>query len=614
MIKCICKLASPILAIVCCVEQSAAQDLSSYPLPPEISVRDQFGVNILSATWTFEQRQRLHSDIDPSMDFYLFVGDSGRNWGSSLQAYMVGDPNTYQTVYNVVIGHENYGFMHTQNTSVWTDKSATGNTLNYDSVNNKYVFTKRDGTIYVFDPSIFNSQPAGGIAYCTTGKPTTLPQVCGAATTVTFPSGKKLSYEYDTTYTQDPIYPTHYHTYARIRAVHSSNGISLIVGYLSWFVVGSAKMINDAYDFCNYATRSCTNNAPQPTLTFTQVNATMPNGAAGITTTTTDQIGNVFTYDISNYASYFNAHKAASGTPVAVNFVNDQGPNGGKGGPNPPSYINFTGPDGITYSYRYSNVTAPDGSYYEVHGTRTSTDGRVFSFVGDRESLRSSVVVQETDEIGRTKHFSYDGNLRPIEVDYPEGNADLFTYDQNGNVTQLLHRAKPGSGLSDLWQTAVYPTSCSGPMICNKPTSVTDQRGNATNYVWDQSNGNLLTKTSPPDSNGVSQVKRYGYTNMYAWVSNGSGGFVQSSTPRSMLVEERTCASTATVGNACAGGSADEIVTTYYYGPQSGPNNLLLRGKSVTANGTTLTECYGYDKLGNKISETKPNANLQVCP
>lgn len=608
-------------AIVLFTGKLEAQDLSSYPLPPEIPMRDQFGVNVLSATWTYEQRQRLHSNIDPNLDFYLFAGDSGRNWGSSLQAYMVGDPNSYQTYYNVVIGRANYLFLHTQNTSVWTDKSEMGNKLIYDSLNNKYIFTRRDGVTWIFDPTIFNSQPSGGIAYCTTGKPTALPQVCGAAKVVSFPDGTQLSYEYDTTYKQDSVYPTHYFTYARVRAAHSSNGASVLVGYSSWFVVGTAKLINDAYDFCNYATRSCTANAPQPALSFTQVTATMPNGSSGITTTTSDQAGNVFKYDIANWASYFNAHKAGSGMPVAVNFVNDQGPSRGKGGPNPPSYINFTAPDGITYQYRYIDVYPPGCStnvnlctYDEVHVTRTSSDGRIHSFVGDRNGLRSTVVVQDTDELNRIKLISYDSYFRPIQVTQPEGNSDYYTYDQNGNVIQLLNRAKPGSGLADLQQTAVYPTSCSGPMICNKPMSVTDERGNATSYVWDQSNGNLLSKSLPADSSGVRPVKRFSYANMYAWVSNGSGGFVQSPTARSMLVEERTCITTATVGNSCAGGSADEVVTTYNYGPQSGPNNLLLRGKSVMANGTTLTGCYGYDKLGNKISETKPNANLQVCP
>ncbi len=67
------------------------------------------------------------------------------------------------------------------------------------------------------------------------------------------------------------------------------------------------------------------------------------------------------------------------------------------------------------------------------------------------------------------------------------------------------------------------------------------------------------------------------------------------------------------MGNACSGGSGDEVVTTYDYGPDSGPNNLFLRGVAVTADGVTLRTCYGYDANGHKTYETKPRAGLASC-
>ena len=56
------------------------------------------------------------------------------------------------------------------------------------------------------------------------------------------------------------------------------------------------------------------------------------------------------------------------------------------------------------------------------------------------------------------------------------------------------------------------------------------------------------------------------------------------------------------------------MAISYDYGPDSGPNLLLLRGKVVTADGISLRTCYAYDPLGNKISETSPRAGLTVCP
>ncbi len=58
------------------------------------------------------------------------------------------------------------------------------------------------------------------------------------------------------------------------------------------------------------------------------------------------------------------------------------------------------------------------------------------------------------------------------------------------------------------------------------------------------------------------------------------------------------------------------MLTTYDYGPETGPNILLLRGQAVTADGQTLRTCYAYDGRGRKISETSPNgtAGLAACP
>jgi YD repeat-containing protein len=68
-------------------------------------------------------------------------------------------------------------------------------------------------------------------------------------------------------------------------------------------------------------------------------------------------------------------------------------------------------------------------------------------------------------------------------------------------------------------------------------------------------------------------------------------------------------------GSACKAGSAGQVVINDDdYGPNSGPNNLLLRGTVVTADGQSRRACVTYDALGRKVSETTPNANLTSCP
>lgn len=196
----------------------------------------------------------------------------------------------------------------------------------------------------------------------------------------------------------------------------------------------------------------------------------------------------------------------------------------------------------------------------------------------------------------------------------PAGIKSVPTYDSWHNVTQVRQIAAAGSGLPDIVTSATY--DCTYRFNCAKPVTRTDANGNVTTYSYSTVHGGILSETEPPDSHGISAVKRYIYAQRYAWISDGAGGYAHASAPTWLLSEQRTCRSTATSGTACAGGTSDEVVTAYDYGPDSGPNNLLLRGTKITADGTSLLTCYAYDAAGNKISETKPRgtASLTVCP
>jgi YD repeat-containing protein len=75
----------------------------------------------------------------------------------------------------------------------------------------------------------------------------------------------------------------------------------------------------------------------------------------------------------------------------------------------------------------------------------------------------------------------------------------------------------------------------------------------------------------------------------------------------------RTSAATGNPASPCTV-AGDEVRTEFDYGPDSGPNTLLLRGQVVTADGVSLRTCYTYDQRGRRISTTLPNANLGSCP
>jgi hypothetical protein len=178
-------------------------------------------------------------------------------------------------------------------------------------------------------------------------------------------------------------------------------------------------------------------------------------------------------------------------------------------------------------------------------------------------------------------------------------------------VYQWIYLASHGAGQ--------YTDGCgSGPADakrCDKPVSVIDPNGNQTDYTYDTAHGGVLTETGPA-VNGVRPQTRYVYVQRQAWVKTSGGGYAQTGENVWLLASKSLCKTSAWTGSACAAGAADLVTTTYDYGSDSGPNNLLLRGV-VEDSGTgrlNLRTCYAYDAQGNKISETKPLGTGATCP
>lgn len=194
----------------------------------------------------------------------------------------------------------------------------------------------------------------------------------------------------------------------------------------------------------------------------------------------------------------------------------------------------------------------------------------------------------------------------------PEGDkAEFVTDNVTRNVRQVTSRPKPGSPLGTRVTAATYDCTPATIAYCSKPTRTTDANGNSTDSVYDPVHGGVLSVTSPAVG-GIRPQVRYEYVQRYAWLRSGAT-YARAATPVWLLAATRSCRSTAASGAGCSGGAADEVVTAYDYGPDAGPNNLWLRGMTVTADGQTLRSCYGYDDYGRQISETQPNANLATC-
>jgi hypothetical protein len=211
--------------------------------------------------------------------------------------------------------------------------------------------------------------------------------------------------------------------------------------------------------------------------------------------------------------------------------------------------------------------------------------------------------------LGPKQHYYYGG---------PRGNLNkIAAVDASGNETTL----------QEVLEFESDEVSCSRPKTCNKPKKIQDARGNITEYKYDSEGrfGNPIKITGPANKNNVRPTTIYNYEPLYAYYKKDGDFISQDPDPIWMLTSEFTCQTTAVNGNdtGCVGGESDMVKTIYSYGTQSTaqPNNLLLTRKKVTAaqsfnNVSQITsKCtwFEYDKYGNKIGETEPNANLPQC-
>jgi hypothetical protein len=202
--------------------------------------------------------------------------------------------------------------------------------------------------------------------------------------------------------------------------------------------------------------------------------------------------------------------------------------------------------------------------------------------------------------------FNLDGTVQRYGDAFKQVVSTMI-YDARQNVTSITSQGGT--------QYAEYEASCTtaNEKYCNKPKWIQDPKGNKTYMTYHPESGQIATITSPVNKKGISAVTRYQYEQKSAYYYTAPGVKTYGS-PIWMLVREKTCINTATQGDACAGGSTDEVIKTYEYNN----DNLLLSAITVTAADTnnlikTLRTCYQYDVYGNQIGATEPRANLTSC-
>ena len=600
----------------------ASPAMAQYSLPPLTSSSSPDGVNYRNGSFSYGDtdlsiggdgveglslRRSYISSIDVPSD--LFWGGTG--WTHSLQGYVSSAkdpidpdapplPGREPYTYSVTVGTRSATFAGgSQYRAFPLPKTVTGGpvgtywslsdpntTLVFNGTDNTgyYTFTDSDGTIVNFRPG-----PGGFVS------------------NMTMPDGTRWDWTYGTD--------------SRLKSIISNRGWALLFNGNTACAVNMAQI---------YTTATSTCPAGVQTVTYGYTPGTYNPGYPLLTSVTTGGQTTTYTYTGADHLGCIkrpgqvtcdiqNTYLACPNDPANPSTIQ---PKVRQKDP----VISQVDAAGRTIAYAYADNFAegpnnnflvctashPDVTYWSSLDSRT--------IVTTNAASSKSIVsgpgggdVTLTDELGRSSHVTLGTNNIVANVDFPEGNRTLLVYDLQNNPLGYWMKAKPGSGLADQATTAGFPATCSNVKTCTKPDYVIDPKGNRTDFTYDGNNGGVLTATGPADANGVRPVKRSAYVQRYAWIKNSGGGYVQAATPVWLRSTEKTCRTSATVGDACSAGSADEVVTTYDYGPESGPNNLLLRGTVVTADGVSLRTCFGYDAQGNQISKTSPRAGLTVC-
>jgi len=498
----------------------------------------------------------------------------GPNWTHNYAIYVVEKDRSHMDGIYVVLGRGTVHFTYSGGTYFCGHPDCEGAALTL--VGGAFVYTDAQGNVYTFNPAVNAFPPPGNLTPALRNQ---------RVARIDYADGHTLTYTYSG---------------AQLRQISDNYGYSLVFEYS-----GSTNSISKA---CGY-NRAVTYVTTASTCAGAALAVSYSYGASGNVSNVLDVLGRNWGYDYGTVGMQLTCVRQVDSSACQIANVYASG---GR----PREVSQQTTPDGAVWNYGYDPV---DPDYIQLPGMPPPASGGNYSGpegIG-ASALFGGGLLDYYSQNGRLTYLQWDG-VELSRLYYPEGNNVSYTY-RAGQKTSEAWEAKPGSGIATIGTSTgfaedpVFSALDRCPTlprkICNKPIWKKDFRQNQTDFTYDSTHGGLLTETGPAAANGVRPQTRYEYAQKRAWVNNG-GGYAPEAVSIYLPVKKSFCATGAASGAGCAI-AGDEVVTTYDYGPDSGPNNLLLRSETVTAGGVTRRTCYGYDWQGNRISTTRPNGLCQ---
>jgi RHS repeat-associated protein len=473
--------------------------------------------------------------------------------------------------------------------------SIGGNSDNFFLESGVFVPQIPDGASLVYSGGVYTYTMKDGSVATFSGPPIPLPNPyislnIALLTQISKPDGEVKTYTYDSPPATDGS--------ANLLSVTSNYGYQL--NYHGWGTLGAPFGViatNLAVSFCSPTATTCPN--PSAGVSWPVGNFVYgTNGAGTSTATFSDALNNLTTLTfgpgpaqgLSVTTATIRPNDAASGVDVTF---------GNKLIALSPLVPNSMVIDSVTnaagtwsYSYKTNNAVI------QMIVTDPLNHQRVVD-----SNFNLNQIASDTDANGNQTRYAYDSNYHLTTVTHPSGLVDQYAYDGRGNVISHTKVAIPGSGLSNIVEQAVYPSACSNPVTCNKPTATIDANGHETDYTYDPISGLLLTKTSPAGPNGVRPQTTYVYQQLSATYYNASGQLAPGP-PIWKLSYSSTCQTQA----SCVG-TSDEVRVSYAYDGNLRPTNVTTAAGDGSLSRTVTNT---YDAVGDLTSTTEPKGSTNT--
>lgn len=580
------RLRAAVAALSVLFAAGAAQAQSAKgPQAPEHYTLDVNNIDVVQGTFNYSATDVAIGPEQAGLAYArITAGETQRgSFDGLIEVEAAGEliPGNIIWAYTVSVGgmsavYQNYST--SSPTAPMAAKSEDGSTLTFDGTS-IYTHVSASGMVSLFDTAYALPLPV----YWT---PTSGPG--GQITRSTQPDGARTDWYYRSatvgTTTAHRIQSVTNTRGYQIKFEYAFNGTPTTTGQLTSFAeLTSARGINNAVDYCAPTADTCSSFTQTWPLATYAHSTSGANKRVDVTNGLSQTTGYVYQPSPGGWTLNLIDWAEVGRTSTSVSYDAQARVISYSDGGTAWTYLFETTPNG---NFQNTTVTDPNGNQ-----TRYRSRMLIGPNPGPNGDLtainRLNYII---DPVGNRTDFDYDNQGRLTAVQMPEGNRIEYTYDTRGNITRTRQTGKSPTTDPNLDVTATYPSTCSNTVTCNKPTAITDARGNATDLTWDSTHGGLLTETSPAPTSGAARPQtRYSYSQQTAWYRTASSGSFTAAPLIWLPISTSACA-TATHTAGCAG-TADEVLsaTVFQSGSGSVASNLLLVTESSGAGDGSLT-------------------------